>query len=116
MILPKAPPARLLDKTAMPSIADRYQAIYIANGEQIGPSPYVLRPHADWAPVICSVGTTHAGAQWQSLLVALASGAVRATDGFIFKSRAAQSAVPAGLGGLGRAGCGWRRRFPRRRR
>jgi glycosyltransferase involved in cell wall biosynthesis len=90
VILPKTPPARLLDKTAMPSIPERYQAIYIANGEQIGPSPYVLRPHHDWAPVICSVGTTHAGAQWQSLLVAMASGAVRGTDGFVFKSRAAE--------------------------
>jgi glycosyltransferase involved in cell wall biosynthesis len=90
VILPKAPPARLLDKTAMPLVPERYQAIYIANGEQIGPSPYVLRPHGDWAPVICSVGTTHAGAQWESLLVALASRAVRATDGFVFKSRAAE--------------------------
>jgi glycosyltransferase involved in cell wall biosynthesis len=90
VILPKAPPSRLLDKTAMPLIADRYQSIYVANGEQIGPSPYALRPQGDWAPVICSVGTTHAGAQWQSLLVALMSHAVRASDGFVFKSRPAE--------------------------
>ena len=90
VILPKAPPARLLDKTAMAAVPERYQAIYVANGEQIGPSPYVLRPHHDWAPVICSVGTTHAGAQWQSLLVAMASRAIRPSDGFVFKSRAAE--------------------------
>jgi glycosyltransferase involved in cell wall biosynthesis len=91
VILPRTPPARLLDKTGMPTLAERYQAIYLANGEQIGPSPYVLRPHHDWAPVISTVGTTHAGAQWQSLLVALASQAVRASDGFVFKSRASRA-------------------------
>ena len=83
--------AGVFDKTEMPAIAERYQAIYVANGEQIGPVPHVLRPHEDWAPVICSVGTAHSAPQWQSLLLALASDSVRPTDGFVFKSRAAQT-------------------------
>ena len=91
LILPKQPPSRVFDKSAMPTTSERYQAIYIANGEQIGPVPYLLRPHDDWAPLICSVGTAHSAAQWHSLLVALASGAVRTTDGFVFKSRAARA-------------------------
>ena len=53
--------------------------------------PHLLRPHEDWAPVVCSVGTAHSAPQWQSLLLALASDSVRPTDGFLFKSRAAQA-------------------------
>ena len=50
----------------------------------------MLRPSGDWAPVVCSVGSTHIPTQWSNLLIALASGAIRPTDGFIFKSRPAQ--------------------------
>jgi glycosyltransferase involved in cell wall biosynthesis len=89
--LPKEPPTRVFDKIDMPATRERYQAIYVANGEQIGPVPHLLRPHHDWAPVVCNVGTAHSGAQWRSLLVALASGAVRATDGFVFKSEPARA-------------------------
>jgi glycosyltransferase involved in cell wall biosynthesis len=91
LVLPKQPPARAFDKSELRLSPERYAAIYVANGEQIGTAPYVLRPEDDWAPVICSVGTTHSAAQWEGLLVALASDAVRPSDGFIFKSRAAHS-------------------------
>jgi glycosyltransferase involved in cell wall biosynthesis len=91
LLLPKEPPTRVFDKAALPDSPDRYLAIYVANGEQIGPAPHLLRPHHDWAPVVCNVGTAHASAQWHSLLVALASGAVRSSDGFVFKSEAARA-------------------------
>ena len=91
LVLPAAPVFRVFDKTEMPATAERYQVVYVANGEQIGPVPHVLRPHEDWAPVICTVGTAHSALQWQSLLLALASDSVRPTDGFVFKSTAAQS-------------------------
>jgi glycosyltransferase involved in cell wall biosynthesis len=91
LALPSTPACRVFDKTEMPTTAERYEAVYVANGEQIGPVPHVLRPHEDWAPVICSVGTAHSASQWQSLLLALASDSVRPSDGFIFKSKAAQA-------------------------
>jgi glycosyltransferase involved in cell wall biosynthesis len=90
LFLPNQPPTRVFDKTALPESPERYLAIYVANGEQIGPAPHLLRPHDDWAPVICNVGSAHSGAQWHSLLVALASGAIRSSDGFVFKSEAAR--------------------------
>jgi glycosyltransferase involved in cell wall biosynthesis len=90
LALPRTPPAQVFDKTQMVATTERYAAIYVANGEQLGPMPHVLRPHGDWAPVICSVGTTHTAPQWQSLLMGLVTGAIRATDAFIFKSTAAK--------------------------
>jgi hypothetical protein len=70
---------------------DRYAAIYVANGEQIVSAPHLLRPADDWAPVVCSVGTAHANGQWANLFLSFASGAIRPTDAFIFKSQAARS-------------------------
>ena len=67
-----------------------YAVILAANGEQIGLAPWTLRPEHDWAPVACSIGTTHSPRQWRNLLVGLASGSIRATDGFIFKSENAR--------------------------
>jgi hypothetical protein len=80
-----------LDKIQLAVSPHDYAAIYAANGEQITASPWVLRPQRSRAPVVCSVGTTHITGQWLYLLVALASGASRASDGFIFKSQAARS-------------------------
>jgi glycosyltransferase involved in cell wall biosynthesis len=100
LTLPSAPPAKLFDKSTLVTSGETYSAIYAANGEHITSCPFVLRPQSDWAPLICSVGTSHSSAQWTNLLVALASGALRRSDGFIFKSRAARrifSAVWAGL-------------------
>ena len=89
LTLPTEVPTRLYQKPLLTVTDHRYRAICVANGEQISSSPHVLRPARDWAPVICSVGTAHSAGQWSNLLVGLASGAVRATDGFIFKSTAA---------------------------
>ena len=83
------PPLRVFEKLALPGTREKYAAVYVNNGEQLGTAPFVLRPEHDWAPVILTIGTAHSAPQWQSLLVALASGAVRGTDGFIFKSKAA---------------------------
>jgi glycosyltransferase involved in cell wall biosynthesis len=88
LTLPNEVPTRLFHKPFLTVTAHRYRAIYVANGEQISSSPHVLRPSRDWAPVICSVGTAHSPGQWSNLLVGLASRAIRATDGFIFKSTA----------------------------
>jgi glycosyltransferase involved in cell wall biosynthesis len=88
--LPDRPPARAFDKRVLCVTPERYAAIFVANGEQITSTPFVLRPDYDWAPVVCSIGTTHMAQQWASLLVALASDAVRPTDGWIFKSTAAR--------------------------
>lgn len=90
LALPPSPTCRTFDKLALIETGERYRAIYVANGEHIGPVPSLLRPRDDWAPLVFSIGTTHAAAQWQSLLVSLATESVRATDGFIFKSRAAE--------------------------
>jgi glycosyltransferase involved in cell wall biosynthesis len=90
LAVPAAPPTTVFDKLLLHSSRERYAAIYVANGEQILTAPHLLRPPLDWAPVICSVGTAHANQQWSNLLLSLASGAVRPTDGFIFKSQAAQ--------------------------
>jgi glycosyltransferase involved in cell wall biosynthesis len=88
--LPASPPTRVFDKLQLPASTARYQAIYVANGEQIGPAPSILRQHDDWSPLIQSIGTAHAAAQWQSFLVGALSDSFRATDGLIFKSRSAQ--------------------------
>lgn len=90
LVLPRTG-ARLLDKAQLVASGHRYAAIYVANGDHIGSVPHVLRPAHDWAPVICSIGTMHIPGQWSNLLVALASGAVRPSDGLIFKSRAART-------------------------
>ncbi len=87
--LPRTPPTRLFEKPFLHSSTEQYAAIYVANGDRILASPYVLRPRNDWAPVICSVGTAHANGQWANLLLSLAGGAVRSSDALIFKSQAA---------------------------
>jgi glycosyltransferase involved in cell wall biosynthesis len=85
--LPSAPPVRVLDKPLLAVTRERYRYIFVANGEQILCAPHILRPASDAAPVICSIGTAHAPGQWSNLLVSLASGAIRPSDGFIFKSQ-----------------------------
>ena len=90
VILPKAPPSRLLDKTAMPLVPERYQAIYIANGEQIGPSPYVLRPHRRLGAGDLQRGDDACRGAVGEPAGGAGQRAVRATDGFVFKSRAAE--------------------------
>jgi glycosyltransferase involved in cell wall biosynthesis len=91
LVLPSNPPTRVFAKTRLQSTRDRYAAIYVANGEQIFTAPHLLRPTDDWAPVICSVGTAHANGQWANLFLSQASGAIRSSDAFIFKSAAAQA-------------------------
>lgn len=76
--------------SALSTSSDRYQVIYAAHGEQQYYAPHVLRPRADWAPVVYEVGTTHHVAQWLHLLVGAATGAVRVTDGVVFASMASQ--------------------------
>ncbi len=90
LALPSEVPTRLFQKPFLTITDQRYRAIYVANGEQMSASPHVLRPAHDWAPVVCSIGTAHSAAQWSHLLVGLASGAIRGSDGFIFKSIAAR--------------------------
>jgi len=90
LALPSTLPAKSFDRTALRDSTDEYAAIYVANGDQMVSAPHVLRPPHDWTPVICSVGTAHSNSQWLNLLVSRASGALRESDGFIFKSRAAE--------------------------
>jgi glycosyltransferase involved in cell wall biosynthesis len=91
LALPPHPPTAVFDRLLLHGTRERYAAIYVAEGEPLLSAPHLLRPRQDWAPVICTLATAHAGALWSNLLVALASGAVRATDGIIFKSRACES-------------------------
>jgi hypothetical protein len=93
LVLPEAPPITVFQKPELRRSREPYHAIYVANGEQRSSAPHLLRPHDDWAPVICTVGTAHSNGQWMHWMVALASGAVRPTDGFVFKSQAALSLV-----------------------
>jgi glycosyltransferase involved in cell wall biosynthesis len=102
--VPRNPPTRAFDKLSLLSSEQKYSAIYVANGDQMVAAPHVLRPNDDWAPVICSVGTAHANSQWLNLFLSLASGAIRATDGLIFKSRAALNLFETTVGD-------WSRRF-----
>jgi glycosyltransferase involved in cell wall biosynthesis len=96
--------AVVFDRSLLRSSRQRYAAIYVANGGHMTSSPHLLRPDDTAAPLVCSVGTAHNPGQWSHLLLALASGAIRATDGWIFKSRAAE--------GLFRATwADWARRF-----
>jgi glycosyltransferase involved in cell wall biosynthesis len=87
---PDLPPTSIFERGFLAASRTPYAAIYAANGDQMKRAPHLIRPAHDLAPVICSVGTTHNAAQWINLFVALASEAVRATDGLIFKSQAAQ--------------------------
>jgi glycosyltransferase involved in cell wall biosynthesis len=87
--LPSYPPIQLFQKPELRKSRVPYQAIYVANGVQRTSAPHVLRP-VDWAPVVCTVGTTHHDGQWLHLLLALTSRAVRPTDGLVFKSHAAR--------------------------
>ncbi len=87
LAVPPGTAVKLFEKPYLPISPHRYRAIYVANGEQLSSAPHLLRPAGDWAPVVCSVGTTHAPGQWSNLLLSLASQAIRPTDGFIFKSR-----------------------------
>jgi glycosyltransferase involved in cell wall biosynthesis len=89
--LPASPPTRVFEKSRLHSTRDLYAALYVANGEQIFIAPHLLRPAGDWAPVVCSIGIAHANGQWANLLLGLASGSIRTTDAFIFKSEAARS-------------------------
>lgn len=89
-----APPdgiaVRSRELSSLTDSTDAYQLIYVAHGDQLYSAPHVLRPRTDWAPVVHEVGTTHHVSQWLHLLVGAATGAVRATDGVVFASSAAQ--------------------------
>lgn len=78
------------DLDELPDSVGRYDIVYVAHGYQMTCVPHLLRPRADWTPVVCEVGTTHHPQQWLNLLVASASSAVRATDGVIYASDAAR--------------------------
>jgi glycosyltransferase involved in cell wall biosynthesis len=89
--LPEQGDVAVFDKSLLRSTRERYQAIYVANGVHMSSAPHLLRPENDWAPVICSVGSAHNPGQWSHLLLALMAGAVRPSDGWIFKSQAART-------------------------
>jgi glycosyltransferase involved in cell wall biosynthesis len=86
--LPRTVPIRVFDKLQLPTSHQTYAAIYAANGEQMRSVPFDGRPRTDWAPVVCSIGTTHSAAQWAHLFVAYGSRSIRPTDGLIFKCEA----------------------------
>jgi glycosyltransferase involved in cell wall biosynthesis len=90
LVLPQTPATTVFERLLLRASRERYAAVYVNNGEQILSAPHLLRPQQDWAPVICSVGTAHANGQWAQLLLSLSSGALRPTDGLIFKSRAVE--------------------------
>jgi glycosyltransferase involved in cell wall biosynthesis len=90
LVLPRTPPAAIFDRLLLRASAEKYAAVYVNNGEQILTAPHLLRPKQDWTPIICSIGTAQANGQWVQLLLSLASGAYRPTDGLIFKSRSAE--------------------------
>jgi glycosyltransferase involved in cell wall biosynthesis len=91
LAIPSNPPTRIFDKTALYSSREPYGAIYVANGSQMRSAPHHLRPPHDWAPVVCSIGTAHASNQWANLFVSLTTGALRASDGIIFKALSLQT-------------------------
>jgi glycosyltransferase involved in cell wall biosynthesis len=88
--LPNCSALRLCDRSTLPLQSGTYAALYAANGEQLTYLPHVLRPTADWVPVICDIGTSHSTAQWLHFFVAAMTGALRETDGFVFKCAAAE--------------------------
>jgi glycosyltransferase involved in cell wall biosynthesis len=90
LVLPRNPPVAVFDRLLLRASREKYGAVYVNNGEQILSAPHVLRPKDDWVPIICSIGTAQANGQWTELLVSLASGAFRPTDGLIFKSKTAE--------------------------
>jgi glycosyltransferase involved in cell wall biosynthesis len=89
LALPEHPPARVLDRGDLQAADGRYSLIYVANGEQMSYAPHVLRPETDWVPVVCEVGTLHALPQWSHFFISAVGGAIRPTDGFVFKSQSA---------------------------
>jgi glycosyltransferase involved in cell wall biosynthesis len=89
--LPGNVPCRLLERTKLRESSGLYRVIYVANGEQGRFPPHLLRPDDDPVPVVCEVGTTHQHAQWRNLFLAAWSGAIRASDGLIFKASFAEA-------------------------
>lgn len=90
----KVPPGvkfGLADKRDLPASWGRYSAIYAVGTESHEHIPHVLRPIDDWSPVVCELDCTHDADQWKNIFVAAVTGAIRPTDGFIFKSRAAEN-------------------------
>jgi len=87
---PAKVPSSCQRRAALTAAAGRYSVVYAANGEQMRCPPHLLRPPADWVPVVCDIGTVHHPAQWSNLLISAHSRAIRAGDGFIFKSRRAE--------------------------
>ncbi len=65
-----------------------YHLVYVSHGDQMGYVAHLLRPHADWAPVVCEIGTSHHTPQWLNMFVALTTGALRPTDAVIFAGTA----------------------------
>ena len=83
---PRELPVQVFDRSSLSGAAPCYETIYASNGDQIQAAPHLLRPMADWAPMVCSVGTAHLASQWAFWLVAYACRAVRPSDGLVFKS------------------------------
>jgi glycosyltransferase involved in cell wall biosynthesis len=84
--LPTGVESRLLERTALKAAVGVYAAIYVANGEQIHYVPHTLRPEQDPAPVVCDIGMAHSPKQWTHIFLSAWTGALRDTDGFIFKA------------------------------
>jgi glycosyltransferase involved in cell wall biosynthesis len=87
-VAPAGAQVGLRSRARLPFQTGQYAAVYAAEGELQGAVPHALRPWDDWVPVIAETGTTHHRAQWCNLFVAATTGALRATDGLVLKSRA----------------------------
>jgi glycosyltransferase involved in cell wall biosynthesis len=88
--LPEGVAAELVERHRLQGSPDQYWVIYVANGEQMQFAPHGLRPD-DLAPMICEIGTAHHPAQWINFLLAAWNGQLRESDGFIFKTRTAET-------------------------
>lgn len=81
---------RLCDRAQLPARSGEYRALFASSGEPVFAMPHGVRPMDDWAPVISEIDIAHTSSQWTHLFFGAVSGFVRPTDGFVFKSRAAQ--------------------------
>jgi glycosyltransferase involved in cell wall biosynthesis len=102
--LPQGRRVEVFDKRDLPARSDLYEAVYATGQVLFRFVPHALRPLDDWAPVVCEVDITHAPSQWTNLLAGLMTGAVRPTDGFIFKAEAQRRAFVA-------VAADWKQRF-----
>lgn len=86
LVTPATPPVAVYERRLLPTQAERYGLIYVANEEQRDYAPHLLRPVDDWAPIVCDIGAPHATLQWTYLFGAAAARALRPTDGFAYAS------------------------------